>query len=68
MLGDGIVSFGVAVVTWRSRNENASAKIGDGSEILPSTRSAAEVNSRSPDAFRNWTVSCSSARWIPPRL
>jgi len=48
MLGDGIVSLGVPVVTADCRNWKSGPKIGPSMPILPSTFSAAEVNYRSP--------------------
>ena len=48
MLGDGIVSFGVAVVTVDVRKAKSGPKIGSSIPIRPSTRSAADVKSRSP--------------------
>ena len=48
MLGDGMVSLGVAVVTVSARKRNASAKIGWSRRTLALTRSAAGVNSIVP--------------------
>jgi hypothetical protein len=48
MLGDGIVSFGVVVVTHDWRNSKSGAKIGSCSAIGASTWSAAGVNSSVP--------------------
>ena len=58
MLGEGIVSFGVAVVTTSCRNAKASAKIGSRSATRSSTCSAAGANSIVPSALRNWTLMC----------
>ena len=55
MLGDGIVSFGVALVTHSCRNSKCSAKIGFSSVTLPSTCIAAGVHSMSPSALWNLT-------------
>jgi hypothetical protein len=41
MLGEGIVSFGVAVVTHDCRKPKSSARIGSSSATGASTRSAA---------------------------
>ena len=46
MLGEGIVSFGVAVVTVRARNVKASPKIVCSSATLPSTCSAGGATRR----------------------
>ena len=51
MLGDGMVSLGVAVVTAPARKRKASAKIGSSRRILALTRSAAGVNSIVPSGF-----------------
>ena len=51
MLGEGMVSFGTAVVTVSRRNVKSSAKIVSSSRILPWTRMAAGVNSMSPGSF-----------------
>jgi hypothetical protein len=48
MLGEGIVSFGVAVVTQSRTKVKASAKIGSRSATRSSTCSAAGVNSIVP--------------------
>ena len=66
MLGDGIVSFGVAVVTHDCTNWKSAAKIGSSSATGASTCSAAGVNSSVPSALRNWTVIDSAARVTPP--
>ena len=58
MLGDGIVSFGVA--RWSrtpAGTRSASAKIGFSSVTLPSTCIAAGVHSMSPSALWNLTFS-----------
>jgi len=66
MLGDGIVSFGVAVVTVSARKRNASAKIGSGSVIRYATCAAHGVNAMS--AWKEWNRSerVSWTRRIPP--
>src|SRR5215212_7330883 len=56
MLGDGMVCFGVAVVTCSLRNRKSSAKIGSRSPTRSRTRSAAGVNSIFPASLRNSTV------------
>ena len=61
MLGEGIVSFGVAVVTASCTNVKASAKIGSRSATRSSTCSAAGENSIVPSALRNWTLMWSCA-------
>jgi hypothetical protein len=67
MLGDGIVSFGVAVVTISFSAMNASPKMVLSSDTLSTTFNAAASNSRSPSAFVKCTVSFSSAAAsIPP--
>ena len=66
MLGEGIVSFGVAVVTVDFKNAKASAKIGRSSVTRSRTRSAAGVHSRSPCALWNVTFIFSSAWLTPP--
>ena len=66
MLGDGMVSFGTAVVTVSATNRKSSAKIGSASRTLPSTASPAVVNSLSPAALCIRTRICSSVRLIPP--
>ena len=43
MLGDGIVSFGVALVAVSARKEKSFPKVGSFRSILPSTFSAAGV-------------------------
>ncbi len=68
MLGDGIVSFGVAVVTHSCRNWKWSAKIGFSSVTLASTCIAAGVHSMSPSALWNLTFSRPGVLEIPPRL
>ena len=65
MLGDGMVSFGVPVVTIERRKAKSGPKIGSSSPILPSTRSAAEVKSRSPWALRKCTRMASVVRLTP---
>ena len=67
MLGEGIVSFGVAVSTHDCTNWKSSAKIGSSRARGASTCSAAGVNSSVPSALRNWTVIDSAARVTPPR-
>ena len=66
MLGEGIVSFGVAVVTQSFTNVKASAKIGSRSATRSSTCSAAGENSIVPSALRNWTLMWSCAVVMPP--
>jgi hypothetical protein len=66
MLGDGIVSFGVADVTHDCRKVKSSAKIGSCSAIGAPTCSAAGVNSIVPCALRNSTLRLSCARLTPP--
>ena len=66
MLGDGIVSFGVAVVTHSCRNPNASAKIGSRSATRSVTCSAAGENSIVPCSLRNWTLRLSSLIVVIP--
>ena len=65
MLGDGMVSFGVAVAT-DFRKVKASAKIGCCSVSLPVMRSAAGVNSMSPFSLWNLTVRLSCTLVTPP--
>jgi len=52
MLGDGIVSFGTFVVTVSFRNVKSSPKIVFDTPSLPSTWSAAGVNSISPSSLK----------------
>ncbi len=66
MLGDGIVSFGVAVVTCCFRNEKASAKMVFSSRTWSCTFSAADSKSRLPFSFSKCTVIFSSVREMPP--
>ncbi len=67
MFGDGIVSFGVTPSPAVScRNAKWSAKIVSSSRTLSCTRSAAVLNSMSPDSLWNWTLILSSAGLIPP--
>ena len=56
MLGDGIVSFGLAVVVSDFRYSNASPKIVSLTPSLPSMCSAAGVNSIVPCSLRNSTL------------
>ena len=65
MLGDGIVSFGTFVVTVSRRNENASPKIVFETPSLPSTCSAAGVNSMSPFSLWNLTAMWPASFVIP---
>ncbi len=65
MLGDGIVSFGWFVVTVSRRNSNASPKIVVDTPSLPSTCSAAGVNSISPSSLKNLTAMCPASLLIP---
>ena len=51
MLGEGIVSFGTAVVVADFKKRNASPKIVWSSRILLETCSAAEVKNVVPSAF-----------------
>jgi hypothetical protein len=67
MLGDGMVSFGVMPDSaTEARNEKSSPKIVSVSRTGACTRSAAEVNSRSPSALWNWTLIRSSDWPMPP--
>ncbi len=66
MLGDGIVSLGVAVVVRLASVAKSSAKIGSGSEIRSSITRAGASNVSSPFSSRNATVSLSSPGWTPP--
>ena len=66
MLGDGIVNFGVAVVTHDCRNPKWSAKIGSFSITRPDTRIAVGCHSIVPSSLWNWTVIRSSAWLMPP--
>ena len=66
MLGDGIVSFGTAVVTALCRNTKSSAKIGSSSRTRDRTAMPAEVNAVSPAAPCIRTSIRSSVRSIPP--
>ena len=66
MLGDGMVSFGVAVRDAVLQEREGVAEDRFVEVQRPSTFSAAEVNSRSPSALRKCTVSCSSVRVTPP--
>ena len=66
MLGLGIVSFGVAVVTTLWRNSKSWAKIGFSSVTLPSMCIAAGVNSMSPSALWNLTLRLPGDFEMPP--
>ena len=64
MLGDGIVSLGLAVVTLSFRNEKSSPKIVSVTPSLPSICIAAGVNSTSPSGLWNSTRMSPGAWWI----
>ena len=66
MLGDGIVSLGVALVTHSCRNWKWSAKIGFSSVIREPTWVAAGVHSMSPSALWNLTFSWPGVFSMPP--
>jgi hypothetical protein len=66
MLGDGMVSFGVAFVVSAARNPNASAKIGSSSRTLSRIASPAVVNAFSPSALCMLTRIWSSVFAMPP--
>ena len=66
MLGDGIVSLGVALVTTLCRNSKSGAKIGFSSVTLPSMCIAAGVNSMSPSALWNLTARLPGDFEMPP--
>jgi hypothetical protein len=66
MLGDGIVSLGVAVLTHSWRNVNASAKIGARRATRSVTCSAAGENSIEPCSLRNCTLRLSSLIVVIP--
>jgi hypothetical protein len=66
MLGEGIVSFGRALVVTDRRNSNASPKIVCSSSIVASTCAAAGVNSIVPSSLRNCTTRSSATRVTPP--
>ena len=66
MLGDGIVSFGTAVVTVCWRKRKSSAKIGSSSRTRDRTAMPAEVNAVSPAAPCIRTSMRSSVFSIPP--
>ena len=68
MLGDGIVSFGTAVVTALCRNTKSSAKIGSSSRTRDRTAMPAEMNAVSPAAPCIRTSMRSSVRSMPPIL
>ena len=61
MLGEGIVSLGVAVVTAPVKNRKASAKMVSPRWMRSSTRGAAGVNFYIPSALRNFTLMLSWA-------
>jgi hypothetical protein len=65
MLGDGIVSFGIAAVAICCRKRNASPKIVSDTPSLPSTWSAAGVNSISPCSLKNFTAMWPASFEIP---
>jgi len=67
MFGDGIVSFGTAVVTWDFRKVKSPPKIVWSSLILPPMCSAAGVHSMVPDGLVNVTASLPGALETPPR-
>ena len=66
MLGDGIVSFGVLVVTVSRRKVKSSPKIVCSRPILPSTCNAAGVNSIVPSSLQNCTFISPGALLMPP--
>ena len=66
MFGDGMVSFGTAVVTWSRTNVKSSAKIVSSIRSFPSTMIEAGVNSMSPAALWNFTARWPGALETPP--
>jgi hypothetical protein len=66
MLGEGIVSFGVAVLVSEARKRNASAKIGWSSRTFSRTASPAVTNAFSPSALCMLTRIFSSVFVMPP--
>ena len=67
MLGEGMVSFGVADPTASRRKARSSPKIVRSSVIGPSTRIEGGANSRRPVSLTNSTRSeASSTRVTPP--
>ena len=67
MLGDGMVSLGVAVVTRSRRKSNASPKMVSDSVIGSATRTPADSKSTSPVALRMCTWIFWSVVVMPPR-
>ena len=67
MLGDGIVSFGTAVVTVSRRNANASPKMVCSRCTGASTCSDGAANTILPSSLRNSTfMESSTTREMPP--
>ena len=63
--GEGIVSLGTFRSTVFCRKSNASPKIVFETPILPSTCSAAGVNSTSPCSLKNLTAMCPASFVMP---
>ena len=66
MLGDGIVSFGTAVVTLSRRNAKSSPKIVCSSRTGDDTRIDGGVNVIVPPALRNSTARSEASFSTPP--
>ncbi len=66
MLGEGIVSFGTAVLVMDFKNLNASPKIVSSRRALSAIFRAAVVKKVEPSLFLKATSSCSSLRLMPP--
>ena len=66
MLGDGIVSFGTAVVTLSRRNAKSSPKIVWSSRSGSSTRIDGGVNTMLPPGLWNSTASSDASFLTPP--
>jgi hypothetical protein len=66
MLGDGIVSFGVAVVVIDASAVKSSPKMGRGSEMRSSMTSTGVSADSSPCSSRKWILRVSSPGWTPP--
>ncbi len=66
MLGEGMVSFGVPVVTTDFRNSKSSPKMHFSKVSLPTIRSADGVNSMSPPLLWKVTLRLSLTFSTPP--